>query len=687
MGKQSHQKSPSVPSASKGAAFEPAYRTLREYTPFAHWKLLLGGVLAFHLLMALLRFDAKVSIGGDDSWYIIAALDFWNGVAFPSWHGAFYSILISPFVAAFGIHVPILKIFSILFSLSAIALLGIAIRRYLPPTVWLFSLLLTAAAPEMVSLAGSTYSEPLFMLLQACIIFLFLPLCNLTAPILSRKSIAYLLPLGLALFLLALTRNVGYGATIALVIFLLSIRRDWRKALALLASFFIFFTPFAVYKRLKWGVTDASFSGQLSKMMLVDFYDPAGDKETFWGLCVRVWQNAQQYLAFHLPSFLGIEMNAPSVILLLILIAAGIAIIFSKRTRSAFTWFLAIYLIVMLGTTFLTQQVQWNQFRLVIVYLPLLLAFFLYGLHSALSKVSPSMGNIGVTVLCGLSLLFTTSANVRLIDPLNLSKNLRGDQFAGLTPDWDNYLRVCQWAGEHLPDSATIACRKPNNARIYANRPFLGVFRYISEDPDSTWAYFNGQRVDYLILAHLRTNPQKRTNQFINSLHCNAFQLLEKKPDCLELLYYQGDSEPAYLFRINRDNLQQTDPERYRRALEAGLIIYPANFNALHKLALLALQQQRPNDALTYADRAIAMASRIKENIPYPILEVKAMAIYLLGDPHQAASIFEQLAAADPNNPSHVYNLALCIQRESPAQAQQLFAKAKRLAQQNPRTK
>ena len=492
-----------------GYSQECACRALRIYEPFTRWRLYLLLILGFHLLLTILRFDAKVSIGGDDSWYIIAALDFWHGTAFPSWHGAFYPMLISPLIALFGIHVPALKILSILFSLGALALLGIAFRRYLPRFVWLFALLLTAAAPQMVTLSGSTFSEPLFMLLQALIFFLFLPFYNGASDGLSRETLTRVLPLGLALLLLSLTRNVGYGALLALMIFLATTARSWKKTAALLASYLLFFIPFAIYKRVKWGLADASFSGQLSKMMLVDFYQPDGEKETFWGLCVRVWQNALQYLTGHLPSFLGINVSSASIPLLLLLILGGIAIVTSRRTRSAFTWLLAIYLTIMLGITFLTQQVQWNQFRLIIVYLPLILAFFLYGLNALLSRISPRIGNIAVGSICCLSLLLTTSYNIQHIDLKNFTRNLKGDAFAGLTPDWDSYLRVCQWAGAHLPDSVVIACRKPNNARIYAERPFLGIFRYISDAPDSVWAYFD-ERLPHPRAAPCRPKGEKR---------------------------------------------------------------------------------------------------------------------------------------------------------------------------------
>ena len=67
-----------------------------------HWRILLISVLAISALWMGLTFDPKVSIGGDDSWYVLAAQDFWNGIAFPAWHGSLYSILLSPIIALLG---------------------------------------------------------------------------------------------------------------------------------------------------------------------------------------------------------------------------------------------------------------------------------------------------------------------------------------------------------------------------------------------------------------------------------------------------------------------------------------------------------------------------------------------------------------------------------------------------------
>ena len=90
------------------------------------WRILLALILLTSTLFIALTFDPKVSIGGDDSWYVLAAQDFWNGVAFPSWHGSFYSILLSPLIALLGISLVPLKLLSVLFTLVAVWLLAVS---------------------------------------------------------------------------------------------------------------------------------------------------------------------------------------------------------------------------------------------------------------------------------------------------------------------------------------------------------------------------------------------------------------------------------------------------------------------------------------------------------------------------------------------------------------------------------
>jgi hypothetical protein len=64
-------------------------------------------------------FDIRVSLSGDDSEYILRAYNFIHG-EFPTFQGPLYPIVLSPFIALFGISLPLLKMLSALFLLNII---------------------------------------------------------------------------------------------------------------------------------------------------------------------------------------------------------------------------------------------------------------------------------------------------------------------------------------------------------------------------------------------------------------------------------------------------------------------------------------------------------------------------------------------------------------------------------------
>ena len=139
--------------------------------------------------------------------------------------------------------------------------------------------------------------------------------------------------------------------------------------------------------------------------------------------------------------------------------------------RSRVLVLVGLYLAIMLGITFITQQVAWNQARLVVIYIPLLAFFYVGGIAALRSRL---FGKLPLYAVMGLSLIAGIAGlvgNARRIDIPTLGANLRGDPYVGLTPDWDSYLRASAWAGAHIPDSVVVACRKPNNSRPSASHP------------------------------------------------------------------------------------------------------------------------------------------------------------------------------------------------------------------------
>ncbi|MGP1461426.1 MAG: tetratricopeptide repeat protein [Bacteroides sp.] len=627
-----------------------------------HWRVFLLVVVALSALLMGLTFDPKVSIGGDDSWYLLAAQDFWNGIAFPSWHGAFYSILLSPLIALWGLALVPLKLLSVLFALASVWILGVAFRKRLAPLPWLCGLTLCAITPSFVILGSTTYSEPLFLLLQSGIFYaLFtyeaLPVEEKNA----RKGFIWLVALGILTLLLALTRNVGYGAFFALLIYFFAVARDKiRGARVFGVTFLGLLLLFNLYRRLWWGVTDASFSGQLARALQVDFYNAAAGQEDFWGMLTRFALNCKQYLGYHNFHFLGFPVTfTPYWTVTVLLVALLLFLLVKSWRREKTLTLLGIYLAAMYGVTFITQQVSWNQERLVLVYFPLFLFFVLGGILYFLRHAGLRVGLLVLFFISFFALLFQTGQRV---DVLRIRANLQGDRYAGYTPDWESYLKMSEWVGTHLPDSVVVACRKPNNSRIYGNRPFFGVFKLPGEDAASIRDYLDSNHVAYAMCGRLRRYTEQRTDEFINTMHIMLSYVLREQPDYLELVHYEGSSEPTFLFKIHRE-ARSGSVDDQRQRLQSGLYVYQDNPEAYYRLANLSLAERRPDEAHEYLLEAIKLFEAEKLPLPPALRETLGMIRFAKGEFDVAIAEFEALTQEYPTEARLWYNLGVCYQR------------------------
>jgi hypothetical protein len=214
----------------------------------------------------------------------------------------------------------------------------------------------------------------------------------------------------------------------------------------------------------------------------------------------------------------------------------------------------------MLSLTFLVLQTRWDQSRLILVYVPLLLMVVFYACYSAFRN-SGSLGRIGylavVTLLVGSS--FITTVKKSIANYPVLKKNLQGDKYYGYTPDWENFLRLSEWAADSLPPSAYVASRKAPMSFVYGKgKPFFPVYTVPAVDtltnlshPDSVLALFKQNKVTHVLLGSLRRNPQKPDGFIINTLHRMLQPVVQKYPEKLKLVKQIGETEPAYLYEIS----------------------------------------------------------------------------------------------------------------------------------------
>ena len=638
-----------------------------------HWRVLLALILLTSALFIGLTFDPKVSIGGDDSWYVLAAQDFWNGVAFPSWHGSFYSILLSPLIALLGISLVPLKLLSVLFTLAAVWLLAVSFRKRISPLTWLIGTALFALTPHLVTLASTTYSEPLFLLIQSAIFYTLFAYEAQTGATIKQKGL-WLLLLAFLTFALALTRNVGYAAFLALLIYFLALRRDWRASALYGTGFILLQVLFSVYRRLVWGVTDASFAGQLNRALQVDFYNASAGQEDLWGMLVRFAQNCKQYLSGHNGQFVGFPSATGSWVITLLIVAVLLFLLIRTWKRSRVLALLGIYLAAMYGITFITQQVAWNQMRLVLVYFPLFLFFILDGLLELLKTKNFQRVSAVLFILFGIALLSHIVQNSRNVDIARLRSNLRGDRFAGYTPDWDSYLRMSEWVGKNIPDSVVVACRKPNNSRIYGNRPFFGIFKLPSLDADTVQQFLDSNRVEYVMCGRLRRFTEKRTEDYINTLHVMLSVVLIKQPDYIDLVHRIGANEPTVLFKLNRTPGSGTiDEQRHR--IESGLYLFANNAEAYYRLGRLSLAERRPDEARDYFMEAKRLLDAEEIPLTYPLRDGFAMVYFAKGNFAAAIAEYEELTREYPNVADAWFNLGTCYAKIGDKRAKECFAR------------
>lgn len=214
----------------------------------------------------------------------------------------------------------------------------------------------------------------------------------------------------------------------------------------------------------------------------------------------------------------------------------------------------------MVSLTYLVLQTRWDQPRLIMVYVPLLVMSVLYGFYSWFSTTGFS-GRIAYTaiviLIAGSSFLSTVKKSVANYPVLK--KNFQGDIYYGYTPDWENFLRLSEWCSDSLPRGSYVASRKAPMSFVYGKgMPFYPVYTVPAIDsvtnlsnPDTVLAMFRENMVTHVLLGSLRRNPKKPDGYIINTLHRMLQPVATKYPEKIKLVKQIGETEPAYLYEIN----------------------------------------------------------------------------------------------------------------------------------------
>lgn len=522
-------------------------------------------IFLIHIALIALFFDPKIHIGGDDADYIVAAMDFMDGVSFPSWHGSFYPIFLSAFIGLFGVNLVIFKLISVILTVLSTFVLYKTLHSRIPDSVVHFAIAIFCFSHAIVFYSSTTYSEPLFIFFQSIIMYLLVHADEMPAEVIKLRYYVHWLLLGLFVFLLSITRNVGFGAGIAIIVYYLTEKR-FKNVIIFAATLLFFHGLFFAYKYTVWEINALGVEGQFNRIAYKNFYNPLDGSEDWKGFIFRFWENSRLYLSKHLVSLIGLKSSASQstsgfITLIFYFLFAGITIL--ARRRSKLVIFILLYVGTLLGVTFITQQTHWDQVRLVLVYLPLIavaLGFAIVQASQVPSKIISHPAKALLFILPLVVLLRTISTPNHFFNTID---NMTSDPFAGYQEEWKNYALISQWAGSRLPTEENILCRKPGIASIYGKRKFCGISRFHDTVPDSADQFLARKNIHYVVHDNVGMPTVTRLLAYY----------LQKHPLGLKFVHSEGRNKSSSLLQVNR-----TPPSSdvdYLNRVQAGLLIYP----------------------------------------------------------------------------------------------------------------
>lgn len=514
--------------------------------------------LGITLLLALVHFDPKVSIAGDDSAYIYRALLFVRKGQYPSFQGPLYPLLLAPFIALLGLKLAILKMLSVLCTLGTVWFTWRTLRLHEGQrAAWLGILLVMIFNYSVLTFASLTYSEAFFMFLQAVLVWWVARVESRSASLENRRSLWRWTVGGLLAVLMFLARSIGMATLASLTLWLL-LRRCWREALLLVFGTAAIYGSYHAAKSILFKEKEPHFQSQAEGLLLKDPYNPQAGREDLAGFVSRFQENSVLYFSKRMVQMLGFlpvtsTKKFPALAVLVWILLIGGAFIHLTR-GDAVAAFVIIYTMVFSAITFVVLQTRWDQERLIMVVVPYVL-FSVFSLAGAADQgIARKWVRGSVLVLFTIIAFANTGRTLSNLGRHTtlLRKTLAGDALYGFTPDLINFIKMSQYAAKNLPPEAKIVSRKPTISSIYAGgREFEGMYVAPPQHPDSCLAWFRKRGAEYVIDARLRQNPYKYTGQYITTITHTLFQIQSKYPEKIHLLHRIGQAEEAYLYKID----------------------------------------------------------------------------------------------------------------------------------------
>ncbi len=516
------------------------------------------------LFLSFISFNARISEAHDDALYLEGGWRYVNEfpVYFYTQNAPLYPMFLAVLIKLMGLRLIVFKLFSMLFNLLGFILFYKALRGKIPAIIFFPVALFHAANYLIIYFASMTFTEAFYFFLQGCFFYQAVKITELPAIVADdiRQSWKKWLLLGLCMFLVSTAKSSAIFVIPSLVLFF-AIELNWKAAGYSVLSYLVIKLPYELLVRSIWDAPN-QFKGQSRILLQKDPYDKSLGDEDVAGFIQRFIDNCNLSLSKRFYQILGwmdegsLDTNGFITLLTAGLILLGLWQAFKRKHRIILM--LALFSGAQLVLSFVILQARWDQPRITLVCMPVLLILVFFGLYAIAEKrdFMRTIMVVLIVLMCGSVLLSSLKRGVKNI-PI-VQRNLKGDKYFGYTADWQNFLKCSEWCADSLPQNSLVASRKAPMSFVYGKgKKFFPVYSVVKKDTatnqsnaDSALAYFRKNGVTHVMLGSLRINPADPSAGFINTMHNIIAPIAQKYPLKLNLLHTEGQFEEAYVYEL-----------------------------------------------------------------------------------------------------------------------------------------
>jgi len=581
----------------KVAENKTAVQSINDYLA-SHIDIFLWVSMGLTLLFSLLLFDPKVSLSGDDAFYIIRASDFLKKFEYPSFQGPLYPLVLSIFLAVAGLNLTILKGVSLLAALAFIYFTHLAFRNRIPALLHVIVLPLVSINSFILYYASQTYSEMFYMMLQALLLLVFFKKFIDVESVTGLKAdVKRHLLLAVVLLSMALTRSIGFSALIA-VLGYFTLKGQWRNLWMGIVSFLALYLVFQGIRYLLWGDAGLQFASQGSGLLQKDYYNASKGNEDFTGMVKRFIENSNLYLSKHFFNMTGLrkwELIQPVIpvltVLYYLIFITGLGLSYRKNR---YVFFSALLSGAFLLVTFIILQSRWDQNRLIIPVLSFMLLMFFAAFYF-LSDLKNFRILYWIIPVLALIMFF---GELSYTSGKSREASQNKGRYGGLTPDWKHYLQASEWAAKNLPADAVVACRKPSISFIYGKgREFYSIMKVPSFDSEQFFKNWKQQNTPYTVFRYTDLTGKQLTSSIYSAIKNNyeaqlfigeSFYIIDRFPDSTRSRLYGELAQANIRYITSRDTLENL----VNVSKQPPVLIYPDSL-------LIPLMQNNVTHVLT----------------------------------------------------------------------------------------